>query len=169
MRIPVTQKIAAAFGSALLILVVGAMSAYMLNRFLHATTQVDHTVTVMSEAAEALSALKDAETGQRGFIITGDSVYLTPYLEARESLAVHRARLRALTADNPAQQQRLDSLDHVTGDKLAELAATITLRHDSGFAAAVAQVRTDRGRKSMEAARSLVAVSPVFWGRYLFR
>jgi signal transduction histidine kinase len=118
---------------------------------------VEHTVQVISQAAEALSALKDAETGQRGFIITGDSVYLVPYLQARESVSAHLITLRALTADNPSQQRRLDTLDRVANDKLAELAATIALRRSSGFDAAVAQVRTDRGRQSMEAARALIS------------
>jgi PAS domain S-box-containing protein len=155
-RITVTQKIGAAFASAALVLLVGALSLYTVNRLLMATVRVDHTAEVIGRAEGLLLALKSAESGERGFIITADSSYLTPYRAARDSAQAHARALRVLTADNPAQQRRLDELDTLVAAQLGHLDQTIELLSRDGLGAAATSVRTGRARRVMEAARSVI-------------
>ena len=74
------------------------------------TDRVEHTYRVMLEVANVASVLKDAQAGTRGYLLTGDTVYLRPYSMATGQLPASLQRLDALTTDNPAQQARLDSL-----------------------------------------------------------
>ena len=106
--------------------------------------QVVHTHEVLTAVRQTLSLLKDAETGQRGYLLTGDPRYLEPYRAADGQVRGEVERLRRLTADNPAQQGRL-----------AEPDETIALRRDAGFEAARRVVVEDRGKKLMDEVRRL--------------
>jgi methyl-accepting chemotaxis protein len=101
--------------------------------------------------------LKDAETGQRGFLLTGEAPYLQPYEEARQNLATTLARLRELTRDNADQQQRLNALEPKVRDKLKELQKTVELRQkDKGLDAALEVVRSGEGKALMDEARDII-------------
>lgn len=117
---------------------------------------VEHTYEALRAIDGLLSTVKDAETGQRGFLITGEDRYLEPYHDALQSMAEKVERIRHLTADNPHQQAILPRLEELVQTKRDELARTIVLRKQSGFEAARDLVLTDDGRKSMVAIRSLV-------------
>lgn len=119
--------------------------------------QVVHTHEVLAAVREAMSLLKDAETGQRGYLITGDPKYLEPYDAAVARVRGEVRRLRDLTADNPAQQARAAALDRLVGTRLAELDETIALRRDAGFDAARRVVAEDRGKNLMDEVRRLMA------------
>ena len=67
----------------------------------------------------------DAETGQRGYLLSGEEPYLEPYRAALAQLDQILKRLRSLTADNAPQQRRLDALEPLTAKKLDELKAEI--------------------------------------------
>lgn len=117
---------------------------------------VEHTYETLRAIEELLSTVKDAETGQRGFLITGEDRYLAPYHDALQKMAERAERVRHLTADNPRQQALLPRLEELVNTKRDELARTIVLRKQSGFEAARDLVLTDDGRKTMVAIRSLV-------------
>ncbi len=116
-----------------------------------------HSRVVMQEWGALLSSLQDAETGQRGFIITGNPDYLQPYQAGLSTAPIRLADLRRLTADNPQQQQRLDAITPLVAAKFAELKETIALRETQGFPAASAVVMTQSGKKIMDQLRELVA------------
>ncbi|MGN6479201.1 response regulator [Luteibacter sp.] len=104
-----------------------------------------------------LSSLQDAETGQRGYLLTGNEGYLEPY---RAAVGVIPGRLdvaRAAMSDDPAQVARLVELKARTGDKLDELAQTIALRRKQGLEAALAVVNSDRGKTAMDDIRARLA------------
>ena len=92
---------------------------------------VAHTLHVRGELEAAFADLIEAETGVRGYVITGDTTYLAPYHAARATLGGVLARLRALTADNPAQQRRLDSLETPVAVRLG-LATVQRILHRHG-------------------------------------
>jgi CHASE3 domain sensor protein/tRNA A-37 threonylcarbamoyl transferase component Bud32 len=118
-----------------------------------------HSHEVLSEAERVLSLVKDAETGQRGFLLTGDTRYLDPYDDAIAELRQALDRLQPMTADNPRQQKALQGLRGAIDDKLRELKQTIQLRKGpGGFDAALKVVKTDQGKDHMERVRSLVAL-----------
>jgi PAS domain S-box-containing protein len=79
-----------------------------------------------SELSQTESLLKDAETGQRGFLYTGDPDYLVPYNLAAAQVDTHIANLTHLTADNAGQRAHILALHNLTQEKLGILARTIT-------------------------------------------
>ncbi len=117
---------------------------------------VSHTWEVQTELALTRSNLADTETGQRGFLLTGNDRYLEPYQEASAQIPRHIERLRALTQDNPAQQQRLSALEAGTKEKLDELRETIATRRSQGLDAALRTVTSDRGKRAMDKIRSVM-------------
>src|SRR4028118_887838 len=92
---------------------------------------VDHSHRVMYASEKLISSLKDAETGQRGYFITGDNSYLQPYFSGVDSTKVYFSRLRKLTLDNKSQQARLDSLQRKIDSKIAALKYNISLKDKS--------------------------------------
>ena len=118
---------------------------------------VAHTHQVRTELADLLSELKDAETGQRGYLITGDDSYLAPYQSALGAIKATLDDVRKLTSDNPDQQRRLAAISPVIDAKLAELKQTIDLRRTEGLDAAAKVVVTNAGKTDMDQIRALVA------------
>jgi CHASE3 domain sensor protein len=142
-RLKIGTKIGVSFALGLLFFTVLSAISYRSTRQLIETSKREsHTYEVISQVEELLSRLKDAETGQRGYLITGEKKYLKPYNEAVQVLDGRtRGRLRELTKDNPEQQQRLDRLEPLVNAKLSELDETIRLRREQGFTAAQKMVQ----------------------------
>lgn len=152
----VKQKIVVAFLAGALVLLVGVLSLVTVEQLLRSTRNVDRTVDVILRLEHVVSLLKDAETGQRGFLITGDSTYLRPYVIARDSLPSLLATLHRLHDRFPVRSAKLDTLTERVAEKLEELQENIAVRADQGFGAAAQLVRTDRGQVVMDDARRLV-------------
>lgn len=110
---------------------------------------VTHTQQVMLELTTVESLLADAETGQRGYLYTGESRYLAPYNFALTQLTPHIDKLAELTADNPVQQPRIPKLRLLVQEKLGELQKTITLYQEGKRQETRAEVLTDRGLRIM--------------------
>ena len=99
----------------LLGLVVAVLAVALIALFTYRSLQtretavelVTHTLEVQRQLEAVFSSAKDAETGQRGFLLTGEERYLEPYVNARAALPGELKTLRGLTADNPQQQARL--------------------------------------------------------------
>src|SRR5580698_6872837 len=106
---------------------------------------------------DVLSTVRDAETGQRGYLLTDKESYLGPYNAAAQEIGPRFDVLRRLTNDNPAQQDRLATLKQHIDAKLAELKQTIDLRQTQRQAAALAVVQSDRGKQDMDAIRDAVS------------
>ncbi len=146
------------YGLALAVLAANAVLAYLdIRAIVRGNWWVEHTREVVAQLERAASSLKDAETGQRGYLLTGKDEYLRPYVDASNGLDKELDRLVALTADNPDQQARLAELRRIAGEKIAELGRTVALMRKGDRDAALAVVQTDRGRALMDRARTLVA------------
>ena len=118
---------------------------------------VEHTWAVIGEIQSTVSTLKDAETGQRGYLLTGMTSFLAPYQAAIEATPAHLARLRALTADNPAQLARMGEIDDLVKAKLDELAGTIRLHAAGNSPEALRTVEAGFGNQAMERIRETAA------------
>lgn len=152
------KKFVLAFGLVMAVLAANALISYRATRTLIDDQRlVAHTHEVLISLALILSNLKDTETGQRGFIITGDERYLKPYQTAAAQLDSEMLRFAALTADNPRQQQRVREIKQLVADKLAELQETINLRKNGQGDAARGVVLSDRGRQLMDSLRQIIA------------
>jgi PAS domain S-box-containing protein len=109
----------------------------------------------MADLDQLESTMKDAETGQRGFLISGDERYLEPYRDATARLPTLLKMMRSRT--NDLSPEDLALLAKLIDRKLAELRTTIDLRQAQGFDAAAAVVRGDEGRSTMDELRRNVA------------
>jgi PAS domain S-box-containing protein len=135
---------------------VGIQSYLGIQRVTQTNQWVTHTHQVLENLEHVLSALKDAETGQRGFVLTGDEHYLEPYNEAAPVIKKDIDTVATLTANNPDQKPDIQQLRKLSGDKLDELQETIKLRRESGMEAALPAIRSDRGKKVMDEIRKLL-------------
>ena len=159
-RLAVGTKIAAGFALALAaIVVIGVVSYRSTVKFTETADWVDHSHKMIESLEGVLSDLKDAETGQRGFLLTDDDHYLDPYLTATSAVHQKVADIRKLAGDNPSQLRRLDALEPLIGSKFAELKQTIDLRKDEtrGLDAALKVVKTDVGKRVMDDMRKVIA------------
>ena len=111
---------------------------------------------ILQQAARVLALATDAETGQRGYLLTGDPGYLAPYRRALTALPEGVQRLRDVTAGSADQQQRVDELRAAIDRKLAELRATIEAQRARGSSAALDIVRTGEGQAQMDRIRALL-------------
>ena len=155
------RRLAVGFGlAAMILLLVSAVSYRATATLIGNETGVRHAYDVRAQFATILSELKDAETGQRGFLLTGDPVYLAPYQAALGEIPGSYAALRQLTADSTqSQHQRVAALSPLINAKLTELALTISLHQSQGEAAALALVDNNSGKNDMDEVRALVAAA----------
>jgi signal transduction histidine kinase len=117
---------------------------------------VKHTNQVIYGAEKELSLLKDAETGERGYVISGDSLYLEPYFLGRDSCFIYLSHLDSLTRDNPVQQKRLVIIRQAITERMALLAQVIAWKN-SGEVNQLDRVFTQRiGKSQMDQVRTLL-------------
>ena len=143
-------------GSVVALLVVIPVLTYRNTNQLNEDARwVAHTQEVLGLTADVLLTLVDAETGQRGFIITGKDDFLQPYNAALGRLDERLAKLKDKTQDNPRQQDDIRKLKAMTTKCLALLEEGIALRRKSDQEAA-AFIAAKKGKEQMDAIRELV-------------
>ncbi|MEH2237440.1 response regulator [Nostoc sp.] len=156
-RLKIGTKIGISFALSLATLTtIGLISYQSTNELIETSRQESHTYQVLSQLEDLNLQVTNAETGQRGYILTGEQRYLEPYNAAIQVLNQKVNELQRLTADNPNQQSRLDVLQSLIDQKLAELKETIDLRQNQGFEAAQKVVLTDRGKQLMAEIRKVI-------------
>jgi methyl-accepting chemotaxis protein len=151
------RKISAGFAVSVIALLVIAVITYRTTTSLIESSRlVAHTHQVRERVANLLAQLVEAETGQRGWIITGRDEFLEPYNRAIREIATAYDELRTMTADNQSQQARLARLKPEIDRKLAEMKAVMDTRRTGGFEAAAARVSGGEGRQAMIEIRSIL-------------
>lgn len=138
-------------------LISGALAYHNIRTLREDDAAIRHSHTVMIAVDELLSSVQDAETGQRGYLLTGVSSYLEPYANATRTLGASLDRLQDLVQDNDVQQDNVTELRRHVRAKLEELQDTINARRTRGLTGALAIVGTDRGKISMDAIRTHLA------------
>jgi signal transduction histidine kinase/CHASE3 domain sensor protein/FixJ family two-component response regulator len=142
--------------TAVLLLVAVAVPWWLVQSVRSARVAVGHTHDVISTTQKFLSVLQDAETGQRGYLITGENSYRQPYDAALARIQDLQRRLSNLSGSDPAQIERIGRLSVFTEQRLAELARTLALVQE-GRTSAEAIGASDRGKIAMDNARAVVA------------
>lgn len=150
-----TVRAALALGPALVLLVFAGATFGGLQRARESRQAVRHSRDAIDRATTTFSLLQDAETGQRGYLLTGSARYLEPYEHARRELAADTAALRRAIGDDTVQARRLDSLETLLQLKTSELAESIRLRRESGLAPALLLVESGVGKATMDSIRAL--------------
>src|SRR5258708_1300143 len=153
-KIKLIAGLAAAFS---ILLLVAELSYTSFVRNSEDRRWVTHTHSVLEKLDSLQIHLIDAETGQRGYIITGEETYLAPYQDGIGGISREIRELRELTADNPVQQGSLDRMEPLIAAKLGELQNRIEIRKKEELAAGVAAVAEGSGKRLMDQIRVLAA------------
>src|SRR6478735_963894 len=153
-RFPV-QPLLLGAGFALLV-AIGTATVWLAEQSAQDARSVVHTINVQEKLSNLLLNVRRAESGQRGFLLTGRQQYLLDYRDAAPAVETYLAELRTLLSDNPDRGPVLDQMDATARTKMTELAKTIELQASGQHEAAVALVQSDDGFKSMNGLRLLV-------------
>jgi len=117
------------FSASLIILLISSTASYIsIRNLLKSSEWVDHTNDVILELNEMKVGLLDAETGQRGFLLTGENDFLDPYTNARARVLAAHERLKSLTSDNQAQQKSLEDFQKIIDERFKYLDKSIELK-----------------------------------------
>ncbi|HTD02584.1 CHASE3 domain-containing protein, partial [Undibacterium sp.] len=150
------RKIAAGFTiSSALLVGIGTVSYLSINQLITTSGWVTHTHKVLEGIANLFGDLQDAETGLRGYVLTGDETFLDPYQSAREEFPKSFKDLKELTLDNPDQQKLLIQIESLSNGKFANQKKNIELRKAGGTELAVKNISEGSGKKIMEEIRRL--------------
>ncbi|MGL4291284.1 MAG: CHASE3 domain-containing protein, partial [Phreatobacter sp.] len=132
------------------------MVAWINLQAIEAVRLVIHSLEAREHAERFLGQLRDAETGQRGFLLTGRRDFLEPYDSGKRAIEAELAGLAALVTDNPAQSIRVARLRNLARAKIAALDAAIAAYRAGDMARAVDQVSQGVGKGLMDEARITV-------------
>jgi two-component sensor histidine kinase/CHASE3 domain sensor protein len=146
----------AIIASMTLVLVAVAASLYLVRTVDSQLADIANTYEIRRQARELMLSVVDAETGQRGYLITRDQAYLDPYNAAVGNLSRTYQSLLALLSDNPTQRARIEGLVPDLDAKRAEMARTIELMSAGQGAEALALLRSDTGLELMDRIRTSV-------------
>jgi CHASE3 domain sensor protein len=112
--------------------------------------------TIQANISAVLQALTDMETGQRGYLLTGNSDYLLPYTDGKNRIGTDFVSLRTGLANRTEQERSIESkLESLAASKQTEMEQTISLRQQGYRRRAFNLVDTNEGRNDMDAARKL--------------
>ncbi|WP_184334630.1 response regulator [Povalibacter uvarum] len=139
----------------LAMLLIGYVTYVSLQNRTESRERVARTLEVVSNLQQLQARVINAETGQRGYMLVGETTYLEPYSAAIAEIPTDLRRLRGMLQDNPRQLERLEALKTLIEGKLAELSQTIQLRQNGSNAAALELVRSDSGKVVMDQIRAL--------------
>jgi len=154
MSLKVANKLGLGFGAVFLISVIVGLVAYInIMKQNEASKWHEHTHEVVEKIILVESFLKDAETGQRGYLLTGKKEYLEPYEEGVGNVHGEIHALSLLTKDNARQQIVIEEIKVLLERKLDELQETIELYDRHGQEAALAVVLSDEGKHAMDKIR----------------
>jgi PAS domain S-box-containing protein len=139
-----------------LILSGSAFAFWSTTRMLETLRWVDHTLEVRLELEHALVGIVDAETAERGYLLTGREQSLASFEPGLEIARQSIDSVRKLTEDNAEQQRRLERLIPLLDQKTSRMRDQMKVRQTSGLEAATATVETPEGRQLMEEIRGII-------------
>ncbi|MEP7152203.1 MAG: CHASE3 domain-containing protein [Nitrospira sp.] len=139
-----------------LLLGIGFVAYRSSTEFIASSTQVVHSREVRGSLQRILSLVEEIETGQRGYIITGENSFLEPYQRATEKIQERLAHAKTLTAHEPELRAQIETLISLVNSRIAFAAESIELRRSRGFSAARDVLLSGKGHQDMERIRSLI-------------
>jgi PAS domain S-box-containing protein len=153
-----TSKLATIITTAGAVMLASLAAIFLMGRVTIATnSDLLRYHAVIGELQQTLSTLKDAETGQRGYLLTGEQKYLAPHDDAVASIHQQFEALESRARAGELSGAEVATLWQLAGKKLDELQETIILRRTQGLPAALAVVESDVGKNTMDAIRAQVA------------
>ncbi|WP_293898686.1 response regulator [Sphingobacterium sp. UBA5670] len=143
------------FGVSLVLLLASSTASYLsIRNQIHNSEMVDHSRRVISKANNILIDLQNAETGQRGFLLTGREHFLQPFYTSTRSLPQSIASAKELVSDNVTQKRIIDSVGLLVESRLNKLIGLVNLKNSQGT---ITLKDMEEGKKYMDVCRGLIA------------
>ncbi|HVY75853.1 MAG TPA: CHASE3 domain-containing protein, partial [Puia sp.] len=134
MKQSLVRNLAIGFGLSLILLLGSSVAAYLsIQNLLHSSEWVNHTYRVINELENVVAPIKDAESAQRGFLITNDPLYLDPFEGSFQQSLLALERVKQMTADNPLEQERCDQLKDLINRRYARMEALIEAKKNTNL------------------------------------
>ena len=157
MRLGTGRLLSLVYAATLCVILLSGITLYRNLRVRTAAVErMSHTQHVMLQLQEIQSLVTDAETGQRGYLLTGDKAYLLPYEQAQTRIEPALAHLTDLTSDDASQQSRIVQLRGVIAAKMSDVGSTVALFEQGKGEEALQIVHSNLGREVMEQIRGLM-------------
>jgi len=138
------------------LIIIGWVAYSCIQNMVDLRVQRNHTFTVLDGLNSVMADALNAETGQRGYLLTGDDAYLAPFEAGEAGFDEDINKVLYLTADDPQRHEEILRLKTLLQQKSTELHRVIDARKTQGLDAAVALVRSGRGKTYMDGAREIV-------------
>jgi PAS domain S-box-containing protein len=148
-------------GAAVLVIVGLIVSGWVYldwSRYRTASAEAARSKQILESTEKLVSSILDAESSQRGFLLTGEERYLVPYAQAVRVVPDELSTLSALIGRDSEQATNLQTLSNLIGQKMSEMEETVILRRTKGAQAAMEIVLSDRGRATMDRLRAILVV-----------
>lgn len=154
MKLSLKSNLRLGLGLSLILLIVSSLASYVsIKNLIKSSDLVAHSNEVMNNLDNIISTLKDAETGQRGYLLTGNETFLQPYVGAKEKVSALFKQLEQTTVDNRYQQRKLSELKEVLDNRLTILEKTIDIKANDG---AISEKALLDGKVYMDNARQII-------------
>jgi len=148
-------------GLAIILLSIGAVTLVGARESALTRAWVQHNSEALVDTRNISIAIRDAETGQRGYLLTGEEKYLQPYTLGKQQVAENMTKLQSLMAENPLQVHQLAALRPILAGKFAELSNAVEARRHQGLDAALVILRTDHGLNLMSRIEAVLTAMTV--------
>jgi CHASE3 domain sensor protein len=152
---PRTAITVCTIGLPAIVLLIGVLLAQQTLQNDATTQAVNHSAMIRMRLQRVFSLLQDAETGQRGYLLTSQERYLEPYTEAAKQLGPQMSRLATMLQPDPEQRAKLAHLQIAVSRKMAELDKTVALNRRWDHESAMAIVLSGTGLVMMDDARKI--------------
>lgn len=154
MKTTLKNNLRLGLGLSLIILFISSLASYKsISNLIKSTELVKHSDEVILNAESVISSLKDAETGQRGYLLTGNKVFLEPYNGATATALTTLNKIAETTKDNPNQQSSIAELRNIMVRRLNIIKSTIEIKSLGGN---VDPTVLFEGKTYMDKARAIV-------------
>lgn len=143
------------FSSLVLIIFLSVFSYLNFKKNNENVKRLRHTYIVLQTSKELLSTIKDAETANRGYILTKNLSFLTPLNNSVSKKDSLLNRISYLCSDNKDQQQKIQKLKSLIKEKYARIYSTLLIRQTKGLDEAIKVINSGKGKKIMDDIRSV--------------
>jgi signal transduction histidine kinase len=160
MKFNFSEKIRAGYLTAFILLLISyGLTFYTTSQLSTQNQRVNHTNEIIYKLEQLESAMKDAETGFRGYLVMKDQKFLDPYYPSRRDVDSAYKFLQPVFQNNPVQHQRLDYLHHLTDEKYSIMRQALTDFIDSGIVISGSMQKGEyRGKQIMDSIRFIVGL-----------
>lgn len=154
MKLSLKANLRLGLGLSLILLILSSLASYVsIRNLIKSSDLVEHSNEIISKINEAFSNLKDAETGQRGYLLTGNKDFLQPYVGTKDKIYSLFAELEQQTGDNPLLQEKINEIQETLKSRLVIMEATIKAKENGEY---VSDKFLYEGKVHMDKLRQLI-------------